>query len=76
MTRSTSDAVGGEVGDRAAEEADRGRRFLVLEHLDVGEPGGVVDADVDVLPADRTPRRVATRWRRRVAGDAGGRPRP
>ena len=26
--------------------------FLVGEDLDVGEPGRVVDADVDVLPAD------------------------
>jgi hypothetical protein len=46
------DPEGGEVGDRAAQEADRGRGFLVLEHLDVGEPRGVVDRDVNVLPAD------------------------
>ena len=47
------DAVTAVVGDGAAEEADRGGRFLVGEHLDVGEPAVVVDADVDVLPADR-----------------------
>ena len=41
-----------EVGDRAAEEADRGRCLLVLEHLNVGQAGSVVDGDVHVLPAD------------------------
>ena len=33
--------------------------LLVGEHLDVGEPGGVVDADMDVLPAE--PARPACR---------------
>src|SRR5579862_3745335 len=47
-----TDAVGAVVGDGAAEEASRRGRLLVAEHLDVGDPGGVVDADVDVLPAD------------------------
>jgi hypothetical protein len=36
---------------RAPQQADRGRGLLVVEHLDVGQPGGVVDRDVDVLPA-------------------------
>src|SRR3954447_13172422 len=46
------DAVGGIEGDRALEEPDRGRGLLVGEDFDVGQPGGVVDADVHVLPAD------------------------
>ena len=54
------------MGDGAAQEADRRYRLLVLEHLDVGEPGGVVDADVHVLPADRrgcgVRRSPLTRW--------------
>src|SRR5204863_9737118 len=45
------DPVAAEEGDRAAQEACRGRTFLVGEHLDVGEPGRVVDGDVDELPA-------------------------
>ena len=32
-------------------KADRAGCPLVVEHLDVGEAGGVVDADVDELPA-------------------------
>src|SRR5215212_6949881 len=47
-----ADAEAAEEGDRAAEEAGRGRALLVGEHLDVGEPGGVVDGDVDELPTD------------------------
>ena len=38
--------------DGAAQEADRGARLLVLQDLDVGQACGVVDADVDELPAD------------------------
>jgi hypothetical protein len=38
-------------GDRPPQEADRGGRLLVGQDLDVGEAGGVVDADVDALPA-------------------------
>jgi hypothetical protein len=37
----------------AAEECDRGAGLLVRQHLGVGEPGGVVDGDVHVIPADR-----------------------
>jgi hypothetical protein len=40
------------VRDRATQEAERRRGLLVLEHLDVCEPGRVVARDVDVLPAD------------------------
>ena len=38
--------------DCAAQEADRCHGFLVLEHLDVRQPGRVVDRDMDVLPTD------------------------
>jgi hypothetical protein len=44
--------VAGEEGERAAEEADRCRGFLVGEDFDVGEPAVVVDRDVDELVAD------------------------
>jgi hypothetical protein len=47
-----ADAPAAEEADGAAEEADGGRAFLVLEDFGVGEPGRVVDGDVDVLPAD------------------------
>src|SRR3954452_20641302 len=46
------DAAGAVEGERTAQEADRRRRLLVDQHLDVGEPRCVVDADVDELPAD------------------------
>src|SRR6266516_6262888 len=39
-------------GERALQEADRGRRPLVDKYLRAGEPAVVVDADVDVLVAD------------------------
>ena len=60
-----ADAEGGEVRDGAAKEADRGDRFLVLEHLDVDEAGRVVDRDVHVLPADGLWRAVMA-WRARA----------
>ena len=40
-----ADPVRAEVGERA-------RRLLVLAHLDVGEPGRVVDAVMPELPTD------------------------
>jgi len=40
------------VGDRAAQEADRRQGLLVGEDFDVDEPGRVVDADMDELPAE------------------------
>ena len=52
------------MSDGAAQEGDHGRCPLVGEHLGVGEPGGVVDGHVHVLPA-RSLRLPATR-----AGDA------
>ena len=65
MTRSHGDAVGGVEGDRAAQEADRGRGLLVGEHLDVGQAGGVIDADVHEFPAAaRAAPAVARRGRR------------
>ncbi len=45
------DAMLGEPGDRSFQERDAGGAFLVGEDLDVGEAAGVVDRDVDVLPA-------------------------
>jgi hypothetical protein len=45
------DAVAAIEGDRATEEADCGRCFLVAKDLGVGEAAVVVDRDVDVLPA-------------------------
>ena len=50
-SRSTVDAVAGEERERAAQEPDRGGGLLVGEHLGVGQPGAVVDRDVDELPA-------------------------
>lgn|SRR5680860_29450 len=44
------DAVIGEVLDRSAQKPDRGRCLLVGQDLDIGEPGRVVDTDVDELP--------------------------
>src|SRR2546427_5275599 len=59
------DPEGGEVGDRSAQEADRGHGLLIVEDFDIDEPGRVVDADVDVFPAKVVgPPMVAT------AGDA------
>jgi hypothetical protein len=38
-------------GDRPAQEGDAGPRLRVAQDLDVGQAGGVIDADVDELPA-------------------------
>ena len=46
-----SDAVERIPGDCPLEKAGRGLAALVGEQLGVGEPGCVVDADVQVLPA-------------------------
>ena len=51
-TRSTRDPPAAKETDGATQEAGRGRAFLIGEHFDIGEPGGVVDGDVDELPAD------------------------
>ena len=62
----------------ALQEASRGLRPLVGEHLDVGEAGGVVDADVAELPTslllEALLRRSArVRWRLPVTAMAPGR---
>ena len=44
---------------RGAGSATAVAALLVGEHLDVGQPGGVVDADVHELPADVAPRAPA-----------------
>src|SRR5215213_5871675 len=46
------DAVATVEGNGAAEEADRGRGFLVGEDFGVGEAAVIVDGDVDELVAD------------------------
>ena len=51
MTSWTVDAAVGEPGDRSFEEPDGGDGAFVGEDLDVGEAGGVIDADVDGFPA-------------------------
>ena len=38
--------------DRATEKPDGGDRLLVGEDFDVGQASGVVDRDVDELPAE------------------------
>ena len=38
--------------DSAPEERDGGDRLLVWKDLDIGQTRGVIDSDVDVLPAD------------------------
>src|SRR5437868_7993453 len=48
-------------------KADRGHGLLIVEDFDVDEPGRVVDADVDVLPADVKRASVVA-----AAGDAAG----
>ena len=49
------DAQPGEPGQSAAEEGHRTFLALVGEDLAVGEPGGVVDADVQEVPAEPMP---------------------
>src|SRR3954447_5661483 len=58
------DAEAGEPGKRPLEEGHGALLALVGQDLGVGEPGGVVDADVEELPAD------AARPAGAVAGDA------
>ena len=64
--------------NRSAQEGDGGDGLLVLEHLDVGQAGRVVDADMDVLPADGetadTSRVGATRVVVRAADPAADEP--
>jgi hypothetical protein len=74
------DPVAGEEADRSAQEDEGGRRPLVAQDLGVGEAGGVVDADVDELPAGGSaasarsvgePRGVVLVCREPVPGAAG-----
>src|SRR3954454_23156695 len=51
------DPVAAVVGEGAAQEADRGRGFLVCEYLGVGEAAVVVDGDVHVFVAGGAARR-------------------
>ena len=52
MTRSTLDAMGLEEGKRPLEEGGRALLLLVGQDFGVGEPGGVVDGDMEGLPAE------------------------
>jgi hypothetical protein len=38
--------------DRSPQDPDRCGSFLVGEHVGIGQPGAVVDRDVDAFPAD------------------------
>jgi hypothetical protein len=49
--------------DRPPQEGGRGGALLVGQHLDVGEAGGVVDADVEELSEDASATRVERRRR-------------
>ena len=54
-----SHVAGVEEHDRAAEKPDRGHRAFVAQHLDVGQAGGVIDADMHELIPDRAAPRAA-----------------
>ena len=61
-----ADAVRLKKASARARKAQALSLLLVGEELGVGEPGGVVDGDVQMLPADAA---VAS-WPRAIAGDA------
>src|SRR5215213_2881949 len=64
------DAHRREPDDRALEEAGGCRSQLVRQLLGIGEPGGVVDADMQELPARRAaPLRPGLDLRAPIAGD-------
>ena len=52
MTRRTVTPSLGEPDRSQGEEAGAGIAGLVVQHLDIGGPGMVVDADMDILEAD------------------------
>jgi hypothetical protein len=47
-----SDPLAGKPGERTLEKRHGGALAFVRQDLDIGEPRGIVNADVDVLPAD------------------------
>jgi hypothetical protein len=51
ITRSTTMPRSPTQATARRKESDRGDRVLALEHLDVGQPGVIIHADVDELPA-------------------------
>lgn len=59
-----SDTLAGKPGERTLEERHRRGFSLVGQDLDVGGAGGIVDTDVDILPA-YTPSPVSL-----ISGDA------
>jgi len=46
------DPLAVEPGDSTAEKADHRRLLLICEHLDVDQPCGVVDSDMDLVVAN------------------------
>ena len=61
----TLDAVAVEPGHSTAQEADRCGLLLVLQHIQVGQSGGVVNRNVHAVVADAGRAALLT-----VAGDA------
>lgn len=46
------DTLAVEPSDGTAEKADHGWLLLICQHLDVSQPGGVIDGDMDLVVAD------------------------
>src|SRR5256885_1293202 len=53
-------AVGGEPGHDSTKKPHTNNNFLIVEDLDVDEATGVIDGNMDVLPAGTTKNLVAT----------------
>jgi hypothetical protein len=58
------DAMGGEPRQRVLEEADGAPLFLVGHQRGVGEAGGVIDGDVEIVAREKcqTPRNAVAFW--------------
>jgi hypothetical protein len=69
------DRVAGVERDRASQKRDRAAGLLVGEDLDVGQAGGVIDADVHELPTGH-PDAPAVAARLALAGAAAGHAMP
>ena len=52
MTRSTTAAMADKPGQRTFQEADGAFLAVVRQNFPVGEPPGIVDADMQTLPTD------------------------
>ena len=49
-----ADPAGGELADGVLEEGGRRRAVVILQYLDIGQAGRIIDGDVDELPANAT----------------------